>query len=173
MQEFAVQSMQWAPSSLPRFRNALAGAVLLGACLALCSMGLSWMVEPLLRERTVRLAGAALFRSGDWFQMFFMAVLWSPVFETLAGQWLPISLLRRFSTSTAAGMAAGAIVFSLVHMMNGGGWEQGVITGMSGAVFSWRYIHGLDYGMPGAITLTAVAHASNNALCLCAAMLFG
>ena len=173
MQEFALQSMQPAPLPLPRFRNALAGAVLLGVCLALCWMVVLWLLEPLLRDRTVKLAGAAVLQSGDWFSIFFLAVLWAPVFETLAGQLLPIALVRRFSTSTGPAMIAGGAVFSLGHMSNGGGWEQGVITAIAGAVFSWRYVRGLDYGMPGAITLTAVVHASNNALLLCAAMLFG
>lgn len=173
MQEFALQSMQPAPLPLPRFRNALAGAVLLGVCLALGWLLVLGLLEPLLRDRTVKLAGAAVLQSGDWFSIFFVAVLWAPVFETLIAQCLPIALVRCVSTSNAHAIIAGAAVFSIGHMTNGGGWEQGIITAISGAVFSWRYVRGLDYGIFGAIILTAVVHASNNALALCAAMLFG
>lgn len=173
MHEFALRALQPASPPLPRFRAALAGAVLLGVTLALCAMVLGWVLEPLLRGRSVKLAGDAVFRSRDWFHILFVALLWSPVFDTLVAQWLSISFVRRFSRSMAAAVIAGAAVFSLGHMYSGGGWEQGIMTAISGAVFSWRYVHGLDYGMPGAIALTAVVHASNNALLLCALALQG
>lgn len=173
MQEFAVRPAPFAPLPLPRFRAALAGAILLGVSLALCSIALLWVLEPLVRDRTLKLAGDALFQSRDRFYLIAMALLWAPVCDTLVAQWLSISLVRLFSRSMAANVIAGASVFCGAHLLGGGAWEHGIVTALAGAVFSWRYVHGLDYGMPGAIALTAVVHASNNALLLCASALQG
>lgn len=171
MNAFAMHLLPPLAPPFPRFRIALARAAVLGAGLALCWIGVLWLLEPLFRDRAVKLAGDKLFREASWGSLFFVAVFWAPVFETLVAQWVPVSLMRLLSKSTVAGVLSGAAVFSVGHMLNGGGWEQGIITAISGAVFSWAYVRGLVYGMPGAIALTAVVHASNNALALCASAL--
>jgi hypothetical protein len=171
MQEFAVQSAQSVAAPLPPFRAALAGAVLLGVCLALGSIVLLSLLEPLLRERTMRLAAAPLLRQSNWSSLLLMGVLWAPLFGTVIGQTIPIFFVRRFSNSTLAGMLSGAAAFGVGQLLAGAGWEQGILGVICGAVFSWRYVHGLEYGVEGATALTAVVHASNNALLLCVSAL--
>ncbi|HEX8610286.1 MAG TPA: CPBP family glutamic-type intramembrane protease [Telluria sp.] len=170
MQAYA---LQLAPSSLPSFRAALAGAAFLGAAVGTAVLLLALLADQLFPGYAPKLAAAALFEKQSWFALGFVAVLWSPVVETLVGQWMSISLMRCLSTSMRPSVIAGASVFSIGHMASGGGWEQGIVTAIVGAVLSWRYVRGLEYGMPGAIALTAMVHASNNAVALCGIALFG
>lgn len=113
-------------------------------------------------SRCPQLAGDALFANGSPAIVFLMVTLWAPLFETLAAQVLPIALLRRCTPSQPLWISTSALLFSLGHVLGGGGRVQAVLTFLLGAAFADGYVRWLPRGGWRAFGAAALAHAVNN-----------
>lgn len=98
--------------------------------------------------------------------IFFAAVVFAPLFETIIGQVLPIELIRRLSTRPWACIALSAAVFSLGHVANGAGLLHGLSTFLGGVMFGFVYVGMRHNGPLSAYLSAAIAHATHNAMML-------
>lgn len=112
------------------------------------------------------LAARALFENGNVFWIVLVAIVLGPAFETLVGQLAPVCIARRITTKRPAWIVAGASVFSLGHVVGGGGALQALITLLFGAIFTAFYVHWLGEGQARAFSLTMIVHATHNAALL-------
>ena len=111
------------------------------------------------------LAGAPIFQRG-LVQTFFAAVVWAPLFETLIGQLIPIALLTWLGARDSIAIVVSAILFSVGHVASGGGLGQGFITLIGGLCFASVFSANMRRSLARAFVLTAISHATNNALAL-------
>jgi hypothetical protein len=97
--------------------------------------------------------------------LFFVAVVFTPFFETIAGQVIPIEFARNFRANKLVCIILGGTVFGLGHYLNGG-----IIHGLSaffgGTVFSFGYVMLRWAGIRPAFIVAATAHAVQNAALL-------
>lgn len=135
-----------------------------GACTAALLMLLSSLLFALMgRANFGAVAGAAVFERG-WVVICFAAIVWSPVWETLVGQLIPIGLLRLSGVGPSIAVVASAALFSAGHVASGGGIGQGVLTFGGGLIFASVFAANAAEGLGRAFLFTGTAHASNNAL---------
>jgi membrane protease YdiL (CAAX protease family) len=100
--------------------------------------------------------------SGGW--VFFVAVIFSPLFETLLGQVLPIELARRLGLGATACVLISACSFSLGHVATGAGPGHALGTFIGGLVFASCYAWVRTAGWCSSYVATATAHATSNFL---------
>lgn len=111
------------------------------------------------------LAGAPVFARG-WIVIFFAAVVWAPLFETLIAQTIPIAGETRLGARHSIAIVTSAVLFSAGHMASGGGVAQGMITLVGGLCFASVFAANMRGSFARAFGLTATAHATSNALAL-------
>ena len=145
---------------------AFARATCVGALIAALLLLLSWLLFAMLGAAHIGgLAGAPVFERGS-IAIFFAAVIWAPLFETLIGQTIPIAGLIRFGAPHSIAIVTSAMLFSAGHMALGGGLAQGMITLVGGLCFASVFAANMRGSFARAFGLTATAHASSNALVL-------
>ena len=138
-------------------------ALLLGCVLAAAAIAAGALYHWLVHEPP-RLAGAALFADTAPAAVLIMVIAWAPLWETVAAQVIPVAILRRCTHRHVLWIGASALVFSLGHMLGGGGPAQAVLTFSFGAVFAGAYVRWLPQGAWRASGAVALAHAVNNGL---------
>lgn len=152
------------------------GAMLLGSCVGaincLICVPLALAAMALLTPQQLGGSAAASLEGAGTSMMFWMAVVWAPLFETVLGHWLPIELLRRFKVPAMVCMLASASLFSFGHVMNGAGILHGSMTFIAGCTFAASYLIARSMGPGPAYVAAATAHASSNGLLLCLSLLF-
>ena len=97
--------------------------------------------------------------------LFFVAVVFAPVFETFVGQVIPIEFARHFRANKFIGIILGGTVFGLGHLLNGG-VLHGLSAFIGGTVFSLGYVTFRQVGICPAFIAAATAHAVQNATLL-------
>lgn len=97
--------------------------------------------------------------------LFFVAVLWVPVFETLFGQVIPVEVAKRFGGSALVCIIISALVFGLGHYVNGG-VTHGVASFSTGLVFAGSYLLARPSGMFPAFLAAFTTHAAHNFMLL-------
>lgn len=97
----------------------------------------------------------------------FWVVIYSPILETFLGQLLPLEILKRLRVSEHLSVAAGAVLWGIVHYLSGGLLHAIVALG-SGTMFSLVYLRYRAPGVATAYSTTALARACNNILLLIA-----
>ncbi len=111
-------------------------------------------------------AGHAAFAAGP-VAMFFVAIVWAPLFENLIAQLLPLEILRRLRIGHRASIVLVAILWGAGHYVNGG-LAHGITALLGGACFAWIYLRYRAFGIGQAYWTSAIAHATSNALALIA-----
>ncbi len=124
------------------------------------------------RANMGQLAGAGIFERG-WVVTFFAAVIWAPLWETLSGQLIPISLLTLLGARPSIAVVGSAALFSAGHVASGGGIGQGVVTFGAGMLFASLFVANAGPGLGRASLFTGTAHATNNALLILLSFGFG
>jgi hypothetical protein len=152
------------------------GAMLLGSCAGtincLVCVPLALAAMALLTPQQLGGSAVASLEGTGTAMMFWMVVVWAPLFETVLGQWLPIELLRRFKVPAMYCLLASASLFSLGHVMSGAGFLHGSMTFIAGCTFAASYLAARSMGPGPAYVAAATAHASSNGLLLCLSLLF-
>lgn len=90
--------------------------------------------------------------------LFFLAVLFIPIYETLLAQVLPIEIIRRIGGNRLICIALSALLFGGGHYVNGG-LAHGVMTFVGGAVL---YTLVRSQGFWPAFVTASIAHAIHN-----------
>jgi hypothetical protein len=138
---------------------------------------LLWLLSSLLfawmgRANMGALAGAGIFERG-WVVSFFAAVILAPLWETLIGQLIPISLLKLLNARPSIAVVVSAALFSGGHVASGGGIGQGIVTFAAGLLFASLFAANARQGLGRASLFTGTAHATNNALLILLSFGFG
>ncbi|HEX8405363.1 MAG TPA: CPBP family glutamic-type intramembrane protease [Duganella sp.] len=142
----------------------VARSVGVGAFTAALLMLLSGLMFALMgRANMGGLAGGGIFERG-WVATFFAGIIWAPIWETLIGQFVPISLLTWLGARTSIAVLGSAALFSVGHMASGGGVGQGVVTFGAGLIWATLFAANARQGLKRASLFTWTAHATNNAL---------
>lgn len=145
------------------------GAILLGvvfgaANLALSSFALVGIVLFVPRSEWGTSAADSLGGlSPIW--LFFSAVIFAPLIETLLAQVIPIEAVRRMGGGRALCVFVGAILFGGGHYLNGG-IVHGFMTFVGGVVLGFAYMEARTHGFLSAFVTTTTAHAFLNFMLL-------
>lgn len=147
----------------------LVGAGLLGSLLGLVGTLVSMlfigtMLALLPREQWGNSAAAGLTGLSQG-AFFFVAVVFTPMLETVMGQVMPIEFARRFGANWAVCILASAIVFGFGHYWNGG-LVHGISAFLGGAVFASGYVAVRRVGFWSGLIAAYIAHATQNAMLL-------
>lgn len=98
---------------------------------------------------------------------FIGAVIVAPPIETFLGQFLPITILRRFTKNNKILITFSALIFSLLHLPVLGFLFAAFSIGL---LFSWGYIVKLKYGRKKAFFLITLSHAIHNLIAFAATL---
>lgn len=154
----------------------LRAAARLGACMGLvgvlCSFVIAKAVFHLVPpEQWGNSAAAGLGRLGPiW--MFFAAVVFAPVIETLLGQVLPMETARRLGAKPVVQVLLSGLVFGYGHYVNGG-LAHGITTFFGGAIFASAYAALRTAGVWPACIAAGTAHAVQNGIAITIILFFG
>lgn len=152
----------------PSLLRAIFAGALTAALLSLFS-GLLFAL--LGRANMGTLAGAAVLERGG-VSIFFAAVVFAPLWETLIAQFVPIGILTVMGVRPLIAVFVSAALFSAGHVLTGGGVGQGLLTFVGGMCCASVFATNLKRGFLRAYGLTAVVHASTNALLLLGSLAF-
>lgn len=148
-------------------------AIAFGGIAAAILLLLSSLVFALIGPANVgSLAAAPVFKIG-WFFTILAAVIWAPLWETLIGQIIPISLLTSLNARPSIAIVSSATLFSAGHIAYGGGIGQGMVTFAAGLLFASLFAANARPGIGRASLFTGAAHATNNALLILLSYGFG
>ena len=153
-------------------RGALMLGVTVGAINFLIFVPLALAAVALFTSQQLGGTAAASLKDASTATILWIAVVWAPLFETLIGQWLPLEILRRYKVRTAVSLLASAVLFSLLHVVNGAGILHAAITFIGGCTFAASYLTARSMGLAPAYVAAAAAHACSNGLLLCLSLLF-
>lgn len=127
------------------------------ACIALGLLQLAFAREVLGGAAAQKLIGQP-----GWY-IFFAAIVFAPLFETVVGQILPIELARRVGASDQVCILVSATLFSLGHLYSGG-LANAVATFLGGGVFAYAYVSVRERGVGAGYIASVCAHGGHNAL---------
>lgn len=149
-------------------RRPMLGAVVVGlgagvACALVLTVSMS-LIFGLIPESMRGGSAAAHLANMSAGGIFFAAVIFAPLFETLLGQVLPIELAWRFGLGGTACLLISASTFSLGHVANGAGFGHALGTFIGGLVFASCYTWVRASGWRSSYVATATAHATSNFL---------
>lgn len=163
--------VMYAGIAAPDWRHGFIRATQVGCGMALLGLLIAFIASLVSPEGSGALAGAKVFEQGSM-TILAVALLWAPCFETLVGQFLPVTVVRLFTKAELPAVVCSGLVFGLGHMAGGGGAVQGILTTVTGTIFAAVYVANIGLGRIRASLLTAWAHCVNNALVLALAMNF-
>ena len=167
--------------SLAALRARMAARPMRGAiCLGLCAGAVNCLICILLLLAAMALfspeqlggTAASSLKGAGMATIFWMVVVWAPLFETIIGQWLPLEVLRRYRVRAGYSLLASAALFSLLHVMGGSGILHASMTFIAGGFFAASYLTARSMGVAPAYVAAATAHACSNGLLLCLSLLF-
>jgi membrane protease YdiL (CAAX protease family) len=144
-------------------------ASLVGVVVSLVSVVFSVVIISvmmlLLPKETIGHSAAANLSSQGTFIVFFLAVLFVPLYETLIAQLIPLELSRLARLNDLGCIVVGGAVFGLGHYLNGG-LLHGISALLGGSLFALSYIILRPWGYLPAFWASYVAHAAHNGLML-------
>jgi membrane protease YdiL (CAAX protease family) len=145
------------------------GAIIMGvvfgvANLALCCFALAGIALFVPRPEWGTSAASTLGGMSP-IKMFFTAVIFVPLFETLLAQVIPIEAVRRMGGGRALCVLVSAILFGAGHYLNGG-IVHGFMTFVGGIVLGFAYTVARSCGFLAAFVTTTTAHAFLNFMLL-------
>lgn len=151
-----------------RLRRPVIGAMAIGlAAGAICALVLTASMLSIFRWIPESMGGgsaAAHLANMGAGQVFFAAVIFAPLLETLPGQVLPIELTRRLGLGTTARVLVSAGAFSLGHVASGAGLGHALGTFIGGLVLASCYVWVRSAGWRSSYVAAATAHATSNCL---------
>ncbi len=141
------------------------GAVLLGIIFAILNLALSSVTFAVLslvlpRSEWGTSAAVSVVQTSP-VTLFFLAVLFIPIYETLLAQVLPIEIIRRIGGNRLICIALSALLFGGGHYVNGG-LVHGVMTFVGGAVLGFAYTLARSQGFWPAFVTASIAHGIHN-----------
>lgn len=167
--------------NLAALRASMAKRPMRGAmCLGLCAGAINSLIAMLLLLAALaffspqHLGGSASssLEGAGTARIFWTAVVWAPLFETLVGQWLPLEVLRRYKVHAGYSLLVSAILFSFLHVVGGSGILHASMTFMAGTIFAASYLAVRSLGLAPAYVAAATAHACSNGLILFGSLVF-
>ena len=143
------------------FSRSVGNGAFIAALLAL----LSFLLFSLMGRATIGTLARTEVFAGAWIVFFFAAVIWAPLWETLIGQLVPISVLTWFGARTFIAVLSGAVLFFRWPF----GFRRGYRTRCGdirrgGLLFASLFAANARAGFGRASLFTATAHATINAL---------
>lgn len=144
---------------------------LFGLGLAAVSVSASYVLSLFFPDIVDKVAGKTLFRESSTLQLIFVLLIWAPAFETVLGQFIPITIIRFITKSNTSAIVCSALTYSLGHMLGGGGIAQGVMTALMGGVFAWLYLAYMESGKFVTVVMIAWTHSLHNAVLLCVSIM--
>lgn len=146
------------------------GAMVLGLCAGLLNVcicvPLALLALNLFELEQLGGSAAAGLEGAGMAKLFWAAVVFAPLTETVIGQWLPIELMRRFGVRAQYCLLASAALFSFGHVLNGAGILHASMTFIGGLAFATSYLVARNFGARPAWLAAATAHACSNGLLL-------
>ena len=146
------------------------GAVVLGLCagsLNVCiCVPLALLALSLFKLEQLGGSAAESLEGAGMATLFWFAVVFAPLTETVLGQWLPIELMRRFGVRAQYCLLVSAALFSFGHVLNGAGILHASMTFIGGLLFAASYLVARNFGAGPAWLAAATAHACSNGLLL-------
>jgi hypothetical protein len=104
-------------------------------------------------------------RIRNWQELFFLAVIVAPLWETIAFQTLPIAAARYYKMSFRSQILVSTVLFTIPHMFHGIG--TGLAAGLVGGFYlAFTYSHWVAQSQATAFAATALSHALRNGLAL-------
>ena len=153
-------------------RSAMRLGLCVGAVIFLICMLMLLVAEALFSPQQLGDSASESLKGASTATIFWMAVVWAPLFETLIGQWLPLEVLRRYRVRAGFGLLISAALFSLFHIMGGSGILHACMTFIGGGILSASYLTARSMGLVPAYVAVATAHACVNGLIMCGSLLF-
>lgn len=150
-------------------KRPILGAIALGAATAcvtsVVAMLAIYLFQHILPQRFWgQSAGADVFNQPA-VAVFFDAVIFFPLFETIIGQVIPIEIVRRFGSNRGLWVFISALVFGGGHYLNGGPLH-GLVAFSVGIVFASLYVVLRRNGPGSSFVGVATAHILHNAILL-------
>jgi len=105
-------------------------------------------------------AAARIYASGPW-AFGFAVLLFAPLYETLAGQSLPIELMRKLRVPCLASLAICALLFGVLYY-RANGINHGIKTFVSGLLYAELYLRTRPASALASWATVAGAHFVNN-----------
>ena len=168
--------IQWAALRSRMATQPMRGAMCLGLCAgainALIAMLLLLAALALFSPQQLGGAASSSLEGAGTARIFWAAVIWAPLFETIIGQWLPLEVLRRYKVRAGYSLLVGAMLFSFLHVMSGSGILHASMTLIAGGIFAASYLAARSQGLAPAYVAAATAHACSNGLILCGSLVF-
>lgn len=143
-------------------------ASLVGASVSLVSVVSSVVIISvvlLLPKETIGPSAAASLSSQSAFVVFFLVVLFVPLYETLIAQLIPLELSRLARLNDLGCILVAGAVFGLGHYLNGG-VLHGISALLGGSLFAFSYMILRPWGYLPAFWASYVAHVTHNGLML-------
>ena len=122
----------------------------------------TWLIFGLIPEGIRGRSAAAHLANMSAGSIFFAAVCFAPLLETLPGQVLPIELTRRLGLGSTACVLISASTFSLGHVASGAGVGHALATFIGGLVLAGCYAWVRIVGWRSSYVAAATAHATCN-----------
>ncbi|QBB71233.1 CPBP family intramembrane metalloprotease [Pseudolysobacter antarcticus] len=150
-------------------KRPILGAITLGAFTAIATLALGLFLQYFLHRLLPERLWGTLAAREDLNQpavlVFFTAVIFAPLFETILGQVIPIEIARRFGINRWVCVLISAAVFGGGHYLNGG-LLHGLVTFFTGIMLAALYLM-LRRNSPASSYVGVVtAHAVHNAILL-------
>ena len=160
-------AMRWPPPLVDS--NPYRFASLVGTFVSLvsviCSVVIISVMVLLLPKEIFGPSAARSLSSQSAVVVFFLAVLFVPLYETLIAQLIPLELSRLARLNDLGCILIGGAVFGLGHYLNGG-VLHGISALLAGSLFSLSYMILRPWGYLPAFWASYVAHAAHNGLML-------
>ena len=146
------------------------GAVVMGFCAGLLNLAIcvpmAWLALRLFGLEQLGGSSAESLEGAGMAKLFWSAVVFAPLTETVIGQWLPIELMRRFGVRAGYCLLTSAALFSVLHVLGGAGILHASLTFIGGLAFATSYLVARNFGARPAWLAAATAHACSNGLLL-------
>lgn len=130
-----------------------------------CSVVIVSIMVVQLPKETLGPSAAANLSSQSPVVVFFSAVLFLPLYETLIAQLIPLELSRLARLNDLGCILVGGAVFGLGHYLNGG-VLHGISALLGGSLFALSYMILRPWGYLPAFWASYMAHAAHNGLML-------
>ena len=150
-------------------KRPILGAITLGAVVSIATLiaGLfmQYFLHLMLPESWWGISAATEAFNQPAAVVFFFAVVFAPLYETILAQLLPIEIVRRFAINRWGCVFISATVFGVGHYLNGG-LLHGLVTFTVGILFAILYMLLRSNGAASSFVGVATAHALHNAILL-------
>ncbi len=94
-----------------------------------------------------------------------LALAISPIFETVVGQWFPLTIVRQWMPCPQTALTIATLFFAVLHFIS---WNIMIVMAMMpvGFIFAWSFFVWQQRSTAYAIGVTVAIHALHNAIAL-------